>query len=250
MSSISKAMFQVHKKLNSIEVKTDSTATNKSYTYRYLSFGALLCIIRPILEECGLYLDQGTTVIDGKDVELLVITHAESGETTEAKCIINNMRNIDRSIVVSANPDTDYENVKSLNSLVSNLKEDYRSWGAELSYKKRHLLLAKLGLHPGEGDGEDEAPEEQSKPAARNNDAPPSNGVRCINTKQAGLFMFRTNSHLPFRRKIVSEYGDVNSIPANKFSKILEDLEAESSGQGKQDTIRGTEMRKDIFDLS
>ena len=245
MSELTKAMYKVHKKLNNLKIKTDSTANTKTYNYKYLSYDGLLCIIRPILDECGLYLDQGTTVIDGKDVEHLKIVHGETGEATEAKCLINNMKDISKSIIVNADANTHYDNVKDMQTLISTLREDYRSWGAELSYKKRHLLLAKLGLHPDDDNSENDPEETISRPATpgrtANQPKPeanipmPKHGQRCISQKQAGLFLYKTNSNLAFRKNITDKYGHVNNIPASEFSQVLQDLEDGAITQ-EQDT--------------
>lgn len=237
MSALTKAMFQVHKKLNTMEIKTDSEVSTKYYTYKYLSHNGLLDYIRPVLEEFGLYLDQGLTVKDGKDIENLKITHAETGESTGAQCLIHNMKDVAKTVSAHLDGSTNQDNVKDAQTLISNLKEDYRAWGAELSYKRRHLLLAKLGLHP------DDDTTEQDTATASKEYTPKTNaaGEKCISQKQAGFFLYKTNNELAFREKIVKQYGNVNDIPASAFSGIIEDLASVLASPAKQEVIDGTE---------
>lgn len=238
MSELTKAMYQVHKELNKIEIKTDSEVNTGRYRYKFLSHKGLLSIIRPVLDKYGLYLDQGLTVIDGKDVEQLKIVHGETGESTDAQCIINNTRDVEKSVTINATNNTSEENARDLQALISNLREDYGTWGAELSYKRRHLLLSKLGLHPDDDTSEEDQQPITTKYTSQKDtqgntpstkvqaDIPmPNHGKRCINDKQAGLFRYKVYGKPKFKQKIIDEYGHENNIPASEFSKILEDIE-------------------------
>ncbi len=112
MTALSKALLM----FQGLGVHLQMDAINPHYKNRYISLEALMAVVMPLLNKCGLVLLQMPTQVGGEPALTTRIVEATSGEFVEATM------------------------------LLSLAKVDPQSQGSALTYARRYALMAFLGL--------------------------------------------------------------------------------------------------------
>lgn len=133
--SLAKALLEVQKELPAIE----PDAVNPHFKNKYVSLDRLLAVCLPILHRHGVVLSQWPTYAsDGTSTLTTILTHAESGEKMEASM----------ALILE--------------------KENSQGLGSAITYGRRYMLAAALGVS-GEKDDDGEA---ASKPVKAKTEKP------------------------------------------------------------------------------
>lgn len=179
---INEALLKIQKELTSMDIKAESTANTGKFSFKYSSLPDLLKLVRPLFDKYNILLEQDTTVSrDGLEMLRLRLTHVASGQYTESL------------------------------SLLSQEYEDYKGWGGENTYKRRYMLMGKLGIFPCKDNSEEKS---YSKTYSQ-----------YISEAQQRLLYMKLKGKEDKMARVKSQYGEFNKIPKTKFNSILEWIE-------------------------
>lgn len=185
------ALIEVQKELHQLDIKKDEAVQYKGVKYQYCSLPELLKSICPVLNKHGIYLDQHLVVQDGIELINLVLTHGKTGQQTISTGLSR----------------TDFE--------------DIRDWGKENTYKKRYMLMGKLGIFPDE-DTSESVPEQQSRT--------PKTNSQYISDKQYGLLIRKLNGKQEIAKAIAKKYNlaAFRELKWKDFNEVLYYIERNS----------------------
>lgn len=87
--------------------------------------------------------------------------------------------------------------------------DDRNKWGADLTYKKRHVLMSMLGIHPDKDKSETEGNDHVTELAS---------------TSQINYIKRLLQNHPDKELKLTQQYGTIEQIPKKEASRIINEL--------------------------
>lgn len=196
-----KALFEVHKEINATPLLFDSEVKYGNTNFKYTGLPGLLLYIRPKLEKHGLFLVQDTIQHGDTCIEKVItyIVHAETGQSTSI------------TAALLSPPD---ENLS--------VRERYKEWGCEHTYKRRYLLMGKLGISADKDKSEEPNKKQDDREPDQDDSHNKKQNSYNITEKQLE-YLHKLLKNRPNKLvELLEDYKSLELIPKNEFNAILD----------------------------